>query len=148
MLADHLLYGSKSDQSDDLQDSAKANTMSKTIASEMEISEDQNDKMSPDTRKSELLELREVEEMRQELMRMMSGRSVNNRETVGISSPRMMGDQRGQKLPNLDECSKYDDAQDVVLGKVNTNQKDNLLVQMEKAVKNVPGRGSCGKGRR
>ena len=61
----------------DLQDSAKANTMSNTIASEMGISEDQIDNMSPDTRKSKLLELRELEAMRQELRRMVaSGRRV------------------------------------------------------------------------
>ena len=61
----------------DLQDSAKVNTMSNTIASEMGISEDQIDNMSPDTRKSKLLELRELEAMRQELRRMVaSGRRV------------------------------------------------------------------------
>ena len=90
----------------DLQDSAKANTMSNTIASEMGISEDQIDNMSPDTRKSKLLELRELEAMRQELRRMVAGGSVNNREAVGISSTMMMVDQGGQKPPNLRRCPR------------------------------------------
>ena len=138
-----MVAKASSDQSDDLQDSAKANTMLSTSASEVEVSEDQVDKISPDTCKSKVLEL---EVMRQELWRMMMAeRSVNNRKAVGISSTWMMVDQEGQKPPNLEESSDYDDAQEetVLLGKV--NQKDSLLVLMEKAVEDDLGPGPCGK---
>jgi hypothetical protein len=141
-----MVAKASSDQSDDLQDSAKANTMLSTSASEVEVSEDHVDKISPDTCMSKLLELREIEVMRQELWRMMMAeRSVNNRKAVGISSTRMMVDQEGQKPPNLEESSDYDDAQEetVLLGKV--NQKDSLLVLMEKAVEDDLGPGPCGK---
>ena len=80
----------------------------------MELTENKIAVMTPNTLKSKLLELRECdklreeEEQREELRRLVAGRSRDNRGTVGNLNTRMIVDQRVQKPPNLEECSSYD----------------------------------------
>ena len=89
----------------------KINTLKRITMGPDEITEDQINSMTPNTLKTELLELREQQKLkeeeaqRQELRDLVAGRSVDNSQSVGISSTRLMVDQRIQKPPNLEECS-------------------------------------------
>ena len=106
-----------------------------------EITEEQIGQMTPKTLRAKIIELkerekeREEENQRNELRNLIrSGRSVNNRITVGGSSTKMLVDQKVQKPPNLEECSSYDIFRKKLdLWERNVNisnaQKGNLIIQ-------------------